>query len=110
MGFEKISQDNAVDFKCEVARGPEAEQLKRYRSAITEIDLKMIDLLRERQNVVAQIGVLKQTQDWPIRDQGRESTHVQSLVQANQDIQPDVIKSVMSVLFEVSVNLQDSLG
>lgn len=109
MKSEKPSQSTAVSSSLESEHSAQNNQLMDYREAITKIDIQILSLLKKRQVVAAKIGQIKKLQDWPVRDPNRELTHTRALIQANQDLDPEMIQRLMQLLFDTSVSLQDSL-
>jgi chorismate mutase len=60
------------------------EQIKKYRSAIDELDRRLLRLLNRRMLICERIGLLKWVIGIPLRDRGRESSVIARLHSSNE--------------------------
>ena len=85
------------------------KDLKTLRAQLTEVDMKIIDLIHHRQSLSEKIGSIKRKEGKPTRDFLREkevlelaNTHAEKL-----NMEPDVIVDVMQLLIKSSLKTQE---
>ena len=83
--------------------------LKKLRSKLSEIDLKIIDLIHQRQSISQDIGALKRTKGKPTRDYKREKEVIELAKEhaSKLDIESEMIVDLMQLLIKSSLKTQE---
>ena len=83
--------------------------LKKLRSKLSEIDLKIIDLIHQRQSLSQDIGILKRTKGKPTRDYKREKEVIELAKEhaSKLNIESEMIVDLMQLLIKSSLKTQE---
>ena len=83
--------------------------LKKLRSKLSEIDLKIIDLIHQRQALSQDIGILKRTKGKPTRDYKREKEVIELAKEhaSKLNIESEMIVDLMQLLIKSSLKTQE---
>ncbi|MEI6849964.1 MAG: chorismate mutase [archaeon] len=86
------------------------EEINKLRQKINEIDSRIIELLRERFDIVKEIGIHKKKNGIAIKDAAREKEVMDKIVektkqQGMRDIQE--VKEIYNSIISVSRNIQE---
>ena len=81
------------------------------RAMIDEIDRKMIQLIKARQEVSLQIGLFKKEHQLPIFDPSREKEHLETLkaLALKEGLDPTHVVELFSLLMQHSKDTQENL-
>lgn len=84
------------------------DTLKNLRTIIDKIDDQILDLLKSRIEVVAEIGLVKKQNNADIIDDKREEEIYNRLVKkaAEKGIKPEIVKKVWKSLLEISYDVE----
>lgn len=82
--------------------------LEEYRKEIDEIDIKILDLLARRFNIVREIGKCKKEKGLPVIDKTREAEKIACLIEEAKKLNlgESVIKNIWSVIFNEAYQLE----
>ena len=85
------------------------KDLEKLRSKLSEVDLKIIDLIHERQVLAEEIGAYNRDKGLPTRDYNREKqvielaqSHAKSL-----DVDTNLVVDLMQLLIKSSLKTQE---
>jgi len=83
--------------------------LKKLRSKLSEIDLKIIDLIHQRQSLSQDIGALKSTEGKPTRDYKREKEVIELAKEhaSKLHIESEMVVDLMQLLIKSSLKTQE---
>ena len=83
--------------------------LKTLREQLTEVDMKIIDLIHQRQSLSNKIGSIKRKEGKPTRDFLREKQVLELAISHAEklNMEPDVIVDVMQLLIKSSLKTQE---
>ena len=83
--------------------------LKKLREQLTEVDMKIIDLIHQRQLLSKKIGSIKRKEGKPTRDFLREKQVLELAISHAEklNMEPDVIVDVMQLLIKSSLKTQE---
>lgn len=84
--------------------------IERLREEIDGIDDKLLDLIKERMGVVAQIAEYKKNNDLPVLDAKREREKLAKISDKTDDELKNCIRVLYSLIFELSRSYQDYLN
>lgn len=87
------------------------EKIKKYRSTIDELDIRVLRLLNRRMLICERIGVLKQAMRFPLRDRGRESSVIARLQSSNDGpLEKEAVSAIFRQIVRESRRVQTVSG
>lgn len=88
-----------------------AQILKNHRAKIDELDSQLINLLKERYDVIKQVAVIKKDKDIDavLQDRVDEVRENAAKMAAEKGMDADFIRTLWAQLIEHSCNLEDDI-
>ena len=87
------------------------EKIKKYRSTIDDLDIRLLRLLNRRMLICERIGVLKQAMGFPLRDRGRESSVIVRLQRLNEGpLEKEAVSAIFRQIVRESRRVQTVSG
>lgn len=88
------------------------EELEKYRGQIREVNRKILRLLRERLDIVKEIGELKKREGIPLRNIQVENRQIQELQQYGKDLEidGDFIENIFRQIIAYTVKVEEIMG
>ena len=84
------------------------DTIENLRKVIDAIDEQILDLIKSRMDVVAEIGNVKKENHMEVVDEKREEEIYNRLVEKAQEkgVKPEVVKKVWKSLLEISYDIE----
>ena len=83
------------------------EELAEARSELNEIDDQIVELFKQRMEISERIAKIKQANDMPILNQGREDEVIQRLTEGCDEEMSEYITELYKEIFEISRACQE---
>ena len=85
------------------------QNLEEYRQRIDTLNIKILELLNERTEVVKLIGIEKEKQGKKIHDPIREAKIIEELMKKNQGpMTEEMVSQIFKEIFKISVQFQEN--
>lgn len=84
------------------------ENLIDLREKIDQLDIKILDLIKERLSLMRETGIVKKERQVSIRDKDRESEKINILQEKAKELKipAELVKKIWSVFFESSQQIE----
>ena len=100
--IEETSEKNV-----EITISDGEEELAEARSELNEIDDQIVELFKRRMEISERIAEIKQANDMPILNQGREDEVIQRLTEGCDEDMAEYITELYKEIFEISRACQE---